>query len=74
MPITKNDPIRYLGQASLLTLSQKNRAHVEIRTSKPRHSITLMVNGEPVSAGRLQVGMEIHLLRVPKQARPAVLE
>jgi hypothetical protein len=48
LPITKNDPIRYLGQASLLSLSQKNRAHVDIRTSKPRHSITLLVNGELV--------------------------
>jgi hypothetical protein len=48
LPITKNDPIRYLGQASLLTLSQKNRAHIDIRTHKARHSITLMVNGELV--------------------------
>jgi hypothetical protein len=48
LPITKNDPIRYLGQASLLTLSQKNRAHIDIRTHKTRHSITLMVNGELV--------------------------
>jgi hypothetical protein len=48
LPITKNDPIRYLGQASLLTLSQKSRAHVDIRTSKARHSITLMVNGDLV--------------------------
>ena len=48
LPITKNDPIRYLGQASLLTLSQKNRAHVDIRTSKARHSISLLVNGELV--------------------------
>jgi len=48
LPITKNDPIRYLGQASLLTLSQKSRARIEIRTSKPRHSISLMVNGELV--------------------------
>lgn len=48
LPITKNDPIRYLGQASLLTLSQKSRAHVDIRTSKARHSITLMVNGDIV--------------------------
>jgi hypothetical protein len=48
LPITKNDPIRYLGQASLLTLSQKNRAHVDIRTSKQRHSITLLVNGDIV--------------------------
>jgi hypothetical protein len=48
LPITKSDPIRYLGQASLLTLSQKNRAHIDIRTSKARHSITLIVNGELV--------------------------
>jgi hypothetical protein len=48
LPITKNDPIRYLGQASLLTLSQKSRAHVDIRTSKQRHSITLLVNGDIV--------------------------
>lgn len=46
LPITKNDPIRYLGQASLLTLSQKSRAHIDIRTSKQRHSITLLVNGD----------------------------
>jgi hypothetical protein len=48
LPITKSDPIRYLGQASLLTLSQKNRAHIDIRSHKARHSITLMVNGELV--------------------------
>jgi hypothetical protein len=48
LPITRNDPIRYLGQASLLTLSQKNKAHIDIRTSKPRHSISLLVNGEMV--------------------------
>jgi hypothetical protein len=48
LPITKNDPIRYLGQASLLTLSQKSRAHIDIRTSKARHSISLLVNGELV--------------------------
>jgi hypothetical protein len=48
LPITKIDPIRYLGQASLLTLSQKSRAHIDIRTSKARHSITLLVNGELV--------------------------
>jgi hypothetical protein len=48
LPITKNDPIRYLGQASLLTLSQKSRAHIDIRTSKQRHSITLLVNGDIV--------------------------
>jgi hypothetical protein len=48
LPITRNDPIRYLGQASLLTLSQKNRAHIDIRTSKPRHSVSLLVNGDLV--------------------------
>lgn len=31
---------------------------------------TLMASGEPVSAGRLQVGMEIHLLRVAKRHLP----
>jgi hypothetical protein len=46
MPITPKDPIRYLGQASLLTLSQKSRAHIDIRTHKARHSISLLVNGE----------------------------
>lgn len=48
LPITRADPIRYLGQASLLTLSQKSRAHVDIRTSKARHSISLLVNGDLV--------------------------
>lgn len=48
LPITRNDPIRYLGQASLLTLSQKSHAHVDIRTSKARHSISLLVNGDLV--------------------------
>jgi hypothetical protein len=48
LPITKSDPIRYLGQASLLTLSQKSRAHIDIRCHKARHSITLMVNGDLV--------------------------
>lgn len=48
LPITHKDPIRYLGQASMLALSQKNSAHFDIRTHKHKKTIALLVNGELV--------------------------
>lgn len=46
LPITHKDPIRYLGQASMLSLSQKNSAHFDIRVHKQKRTIALLVNGE----------------------------
>lgn len=48
LPITHKDPVRYLGQASMLALSQKNAAHFDIRTHKHKKTIALLVNGELV--------------------------
>ncbi|MFO1500862.1 MAG: hypothetical protein U1G07_21155 [Verrucomicrobiota bacterium] len=46
LPVKKNDPIRYLGQISVPPFNQKTSAHVEIRSSKPRRSIALLVDGQ----------------------------
>jgi hypothetical protein len=45
LPITKNDPIRYLGPVPVPVLSQKNKAQIEIRVNKPKRIIALLVDG-----------------------------
>lgn len=45
LPVKKNDPLRYLGQTPLPSLSQKNSAHVEIRVNKPKKTIALLIDG-----------------------------
>lgn len=45
LPVTKHDPIRYLGQIAVPGFSQKNQAHVEIRVNKHKRSIALMADG-----------------------------
>ena len=46
LPITKSDPIRSLGQIPLQpSFSQKNSAHIEIRASKSKNLIALLIDG-----------------------------
>jgi hypothetical protein len=46
LPVKKNDPLRYLGQISVPAFNQKNAAHIEIRCSKPKRTVTLLVDGQ----------------------------
>jgi hypothetical protein len=48
LPVKKNDPLRYLGQVSVPMFNQKNTAHVEVRASKPKRTISLLVDGQLV--------------------------
>jgi hypothetical protein len=48
LPVKKNDPLRFLGQVSVPAFNQKNAAHVEIRASKPKRSVSLFVDGQLV--------------------------
>jgi hypothetical protein len=45
LPVKKNEPLRYLGQTPLPSLSQKNSAHVDIRINKPKKTVALLVDG-----------------------------
>ncbi len=45
LPVKQNDPLHYLGQASLQTLAQKNFAHIDLRTSKSKRVIALLLDG-----------------------------
>lgn len=46
MPIKKNEiPIRHLGQAYVPAFDQKTTAHMEIRASKPKRVVALLVDG-----------------------------
>ncbi|HVK59880.1 MAG TPA: hypothetical protein VM735_13930, partial [Candidatus Kapabacteria bacterium] len=45
LPVKQNEPLRYLGQASLQHLAQTNAAHIDIRVSKSKKLIALLVNG-----------------------------
>src|SRR5687767_6285436 len=45
LPVKQNEPLRYLGQASLQHLAQTNAAHVDIRVNKSKKLIALVVNG-----------------------------
>lgn len=46
LPVKKNDPLRYLGQVSVPPFNQKNSAHVEIRASKAKRTVALLVDGQ----------------------------
>jgi len=48
LPVTQTDPLRYLGQTSVPTFSQKNRAHIDVRVNKAKRTTTLMVDGAVV--------------------------
>lgn len=45
LPITKNEPIRYLGPVPVPAFSQKSKALIEIRVHKPKRLIALLVDG-----------------------------
>ncbi|HEX7862402.1 MAG TPA: hypothetical protein VF773_18840 [Verrucomicrobiae bacterium] len=45
LPVEQNEPLRYLGQASLQHLAQTNAAHVDIRVNKSKSLIALLING-----------------------------
>jgi hypothetical protein len=45
LPVKQTEPLRYLGQASLQSLSQTNAAHIDIRASKSKRLIALIING-----------------------------
>src|SRR5687768_16839635 len=45
LPVEQNEPLRYLGQASLQHLAQTNAAHIDIRVNKAKSLVALMVNG-----------------------------
>jgi hypothetical protein len=46
LPVKKNDPLRYLGQISVPAFNQKNSAHIEVRCSKPKRTVILLVDGQ----------------------------
>jgi hypothetical protein len=45
LPVKQGEPLRYLGQGSLQSLSQKTSAHFDIRASKSKHMVALLVDG-----------------------------
>jgi len=48
LPVTKTDPLKYLGQAPVPGLAQKTNARVDIRVNKPKRTIGLLVDGQLV--------------------------
>lgn len=45
LPVKQTEPLRYLGQASLQNLAQTNAAHIDIRASKSKRLVALLING-----------------------------
>lgn len=45
LPVKQTEPLRYLGQASLQALAQKNSAHIDIRVSKSKRILALLIDG-----------------------------
>lgn len=46
LPVKQNDPLKYLGQATLQTsLAQKSSAHIDLRINKAKRIIALMIDG-----------------------------
>jgi hypothetical protein len=45
LPVKQTEPLRYLGQASLQTLAQKNSAHFDIRVNKAKKILALLIDG-----------------------------
>lgn len=45
LPVKQTEPLRYLGQAAVQQLAQTNSAHIDIRVSKSKKLIALMING-----------------------------
>ena len=48
LPVKQTEPLRYLGQAPLQNLAQKNRAHFDIRVNAHKKTIALLVDGQLV--------------------------
>jgi hypothetical protein len=48
VPVTKNDPLRELGQTAVPAFNLKNSADVELRVSKLKRQIALLVDGKLV--------------------------
>ena len=48
LPVKQAEPLRYLGQASLQHLSQTNSARIDIRVSKSKKLLALLINGSLV--------------------------
>lgn len=46
LPVKKNEPLRFLGQVSVPSFNQKNAAHIEIRSSKSKRTVALLVDGD----------------------------
>jgi len=45
LPVKQTEPLRYLGQASLQNLAQKNSARFDIRASKSKRAVALLIDG-----------------------------
>ena len=45
LPVTKFDPLRYLGQISVPAFNRKKSAHIDIRVNKSKRLIALLVDG-----------------------------
>lgn len=45
LPVKQSEPLRYLGQAPMQTLAQKNSARFDIRVSKSKRLIALLIDG-----------------------------
>lgn len=45
LPVKQMEPLRYLGQAPMQTLAQKNAARFDIRVSKSKRMIALLIDG-----------------------------
>lgn len=46
LPVTKTDPLKYLGQTPVPGLSQKTNARVDIRINKNKRTVGLLVDGQ----------------------------
>jgi hypothetical protein len=45
LPVKQQEPLRYLGQAAVQSLAQKSSAHIDLRMSKSKRLIALMIDG-----------------------------
>jgi hypothetical protein len=46
--VTKHKPLRYLGPLAIRSFDGKSTAHITIKCDKPRRSVSLFIDGEPV--------------------------
>jgi hypothetical protein len=45
LPVKQQEPLRYLGQAAVQSLAQKSSAHIDLRMSKSKRLIALLIDG-----------------------------